>query len=68
MKAYTPLIILALIAAGVGYYIYMQRQKAAVPTGGTTINATVITERGGVTTPTTGQTAVKSRATGYALA
>jgi hypothetical protein len=39
-----------------------------VPTGGTTINATVITERGGVTTPTTGQTAVKSRATGYELA
>lgn len=50
MKAYTPLIILALIAAGVGYYIYMQQKAAAAAKpAGTTVNITA--EVGGTKAP-----------------
>jgi hypothetical protein len=50
VKSYTPIIILALIAAGVGYYIYTQQKAAAAAKpAGTTVNITA--EVGGTRAP-----------------
>jgi len=65
MKQSTLIIILLVVAAGAGYYFYQQKQKAAAAPAPAAPN--VITERGGVQTPTVGQMSTRSKAASMVL-
>lgn len=63
MKQSTLIIVLVLVAGGIGWYMY-KAKKAAAPAPAT---ATAVTERGGVSTSTTGQTNVATKRTPIVL-
>lgn len=63
MKQSTLIIVLVLVAAGIGWYMYKSKKMTIA----TTATATAVTERGGVSTSTTGQTNVATKSTPIVL-
>lgn len=63
MKQNTLIIILVLVAAGIGVYIWQQRMRMAAERGGTSVSLNIVTERGGVSNKAAGQVEVPQATT-----